>query len=98
MPTGVEDVDSDQWLELFQQFSHVTRVNVSGKQLILDIVRALVTVEGEPGENLDVEGILPDLNFLYLSGCGDSPTVVKDAKQFVSARRLAGRMIRLMNA
>ncbi len=98
MPTGVEDVDSGQWLELFQQFSHVTRVNVSGKQLILDIVRALVTVEGEPGENLDVEGILPDLNFLYLSGCGDSPTVVKDAKQFVSARRLAGRMIRLMNA
>ena len=86
MPTGVEDVDSPQWLELFQPFRHVTQVHVWERRLVPGIVQALV---GEAG-------VLPELDSLHLSGYRGSPSVVKDAEQLVSTRRLAGHAVRLI--
>jgi hypothetical protein len=96
MPTGVEDVDSAQWLEFFRPFRHVTRVYVWRKLLVPGIVQALVMgAEEEADENVVAAGVFPGLNLLFLGGYRDSPSVVKDAEQFVSARRLAGRTVRL---
>lgn len=61
LPTGEEDVDSTQWLELFQQFSHVRLVSVDVEQLVQGIVQALVTEDV-------AEGILPELTSLGLGG------------------------------
>jgi hypothetical protein len=36
-----EDVDSTQWLELFQPFTHVTQVHISEMQIVPGIVQAL---------------------------------------------------------
>ncbi len=86
MPTGVEDVDSPQWLELFQPFRHVTQVHVWERRLVPGIVQALVSEAG----------VLPELDSLHLSGYRGSPSVVKDAEQLVSTRRLAGHAVRLI--
>jgi hypothetical protein len=38
---------------------------------------------------------LPELSALYLSGYRASPSVAKAAQQFVDARELSGRAVRL---
>ncbi len=95
MPTGVEDVDSGQWLELFHLFRNVTKVHVWESGLVPGITQALVTMEEdseEADEDVVAAGVLPELDELYLSGCDDgSPSVLNDVKRFVSARRRAGR-------
>ena len=88
LPTGEEDVDSTQWLELFQPFTHVTQVYVWEKELVPGIVQALAT------EDM-AAGVLPELSALYLSGYRASPSVAKAAQQFVDARELSGRAVRL---
>jgi hypothetical protein len=85
-PTGEEDVDSTQWLELFQPFTHVTQVRVSAKELGPAIARALVS-EGTTTE------ILPELTKLELSGDDGASSVGKAVEQFVATRRLSGRAI-----
>ncbi len=95
MRTGVEDVDSGQWLELFQPFGHVTEVRVCVRRLVPGIVQALVMGEEEAHGNGVAAGVLPELNSLHLLGYRRSRSVVKDAEQFVSARRLAGRTVDL---
>jgi hypothetical protein len=87
-PTGEEDVDSTQWLELFQPFTHVTRVIVWEPSLTPGIVQALVT------ENL-AAGVLPKLTSARLSGCYSSPSVEKAAEQFIATRKLSGRTVLL---
>ena len=62
LPTGEEDVEPAQWLELFQPFTHVTQVYVSEK-LVPSIVQALVAGD------MTAE-VLPELTSLHLSGCG----------------------------
>ena len=47
IPTGVEDVDSGQWLELFQLFRNVSKVRIWESGLVPGIVQALVTEEEE---------------------------------------------------
>lgn len=107
LPSGEEgeeeDVDSDwaqQWLELFRPFRHLTQVHVWEKRLVPGIVQALVTVEGGEGEENNVAAagitVLPELSSLHLSGYRKSPSVAKAAEEFVAARRLAGRTVRLI--
>jgi hypothetical protein len=86
---GQDDVDSAaaQWLELFQPFRHLTQVHVWEKQLVPGIVQALVMEQG---------GVLPELSSLHLSGYRKSPHVAKAAEEFVAARRLTGRTVRLI--
>ena len=87
LPTGGEDVESAQWLEIFQLFAHVTRVYV-WDQLVPSIVQALAT------EDMTAE-VLPELTLLYLSGYRSFPSVAKIVKQFVATRRLSGRSVSL---
>lgn len=85
LPSGEEDVDSTQWLELFRPFTHVTQVLIFGRQLIPGIVQALVM-------DTDTE-VLPELTSLHLNGYRDSSSVAKAAKQFVATRSLSGRTV-----
>ena len=86
-PTGEEAADSIQWLELFQPFTHVTKVTVWERKVIPGIVQALVME--------DAAGVLPELTTLSLSGYHHTPSVAKAAEQFVATRRLAGRTVHL---
>jgi hypothetical protein len=83
-------MDSIQWLELFRPFTHLTQVNVSEKQFVPDVVKALVA------EDM-AAGVLPELTSLFLSGYYSFPTVAKTVEQFVATRRLSGRTIRLIS-
>ena len=85
-----EDVDSTQWLELFQPFTHVTKVTVWAKQLVPGILQALVT------EDM-AAGVLPELTTFRLYGYPSDPSVVKAAEQFVVTRRLSGHRVDLKN-
>jgi hypothetical protein len=86
LPIGEEDVDSIQWLELFQPFTNVMRIDVWEKQLVPGIVQAL-TMEDMAA------GVLPELSSLRLSGYRGSPSVVKAAGKFVATRKLSGRTV-----
>jgi hypothetical protein len=86
LPTGEEDVDSTQWLELFQQFPHVRLVSVNVEQYVPGLVQALVTEDV-------AEGILPELTSLRLEGYRQSPSTVETVEQLVTTRRLSGRPI-----
>ena len=88
--TGEEDVDSTQWLELFQSFAHVTKVHVWVKKLVPSIVQSLVA------EDMTME-VLPELTRLRLSGYRKSPSVAKAAEQFIATRRLSGRTVTLLD-
>ena len=90
LPTGVEDVEPAQWLELFQLFTFVTQVVVSEK-LVPSIVQALVA------DNMTAE-VLPGLTLLQLRGYRRTSSVAKAAEQFVAARGLTGRTISLTSA
>jgi hypothetical protein len=83
---GMEDMDSTQWLELFQLFTHVTLVRVSAEQLLPSIVQALVT------EDI-ATAVLPELFSLHLEKHTDTPSVVETAKRFVATRRLSGHTV-----
>ena len=85
LPTGEEDVDSTQWLELLQPFTHVTEVHVR-EELVPGIVQALA------GEDMTAE-VLPELSWLRLDRYRSSPSVMKAAGQFVATRKLSGRPI-----
>ena len=87
LPTGEEDMDSTEWLELFQPFNHVTQVCVSEK-LVPSIVRALVV------EDMTAE-VLPELTLLQLGGYRRSASVAKVAEQFVTTCRVSGRIVSL---
>jgi hypothetical protein len=89
LPSGEEDVDSVQWLELFQPFTHVTQVHVWEKKLVPGIMQALVAEDV-------AAGVLPELTSLHLSGYRSSPSVVKAAEQFVNTRSLFGRTVHLI--
>ena len=86
-PTGEEDVDSTEWLELFQLFTHVTQVDVSEK-LVPSITPALVA-EGMTAE------VLPDLTSLQLRGYRRFQSVAKAAEQFIATRKLSGHTVSL---
>ena len=87
-------VDSAQWLELFQPFRHLKQIHVWETRFVQGIVKALVTVAEEEGGPPGV--VLPELNSLHLSGYRKSPPAAKAAEEFVAARRLAGRTVRLI--
>jgi hypothetical protein len=87
LPTGEEEVDPTQWLELFRPFTHVTTVSVV-EQLVPGIVQALVV------EDMATE-VLPELTRLHLKEYRKSPSVAKDAEQFVTTRKLSGRTVSL---
>jgi hypothetical protein len=91
LATGEEDVDSTQWLEFFQPFTHVKKVQVFEKKLVPGIVQALVA------EDM-ATGVLPELTCLHLEGYRDSPSVAKAAEQFVATRRLSNPTIYLTDA
>jgi hypothetical protein len=91
LPAGEEDVDSTQWLELFQLFTHVTRLTVADVELVPGIVQALVA-EGTTTE------VLPELTSLHLRGRSILPSAAKAAElpeQFVTTRKLSGRTVHL---
>ena len=87
LPTGEEDVDSTQWLELFQPFAHAREFRAF-EQLVPGIVQALVT------EDM-ATGVLPEVTQLSLEGYGKSPAVVEAVEKFVAARKLLGRNVYL---
>jgi F-box associated protein len=94
MHSEVEDVDSAQWLELFQLFRNVNEVCIWERELVPEVVQALVTREEEEAdENVIAAGVLPELKELYVRGYSESPSVLKDVELFVEARRRAGRTI-----
>ena len=87
LPTGEEDVNSTEWLELFRPFIHVTKVYVRAEQLVPGIVQALVADE------MTAE-VLPELNLLFLSNYKfQSESVANAAEQFVTTRRLSGHSV-----
>jgi hypothetical protein len=88
LATGEENVDSAQWLEFFQPFTHVTQVDVWEKELVPAIVKALVA------EEMTTE-VLPELTSLHLSGYHSFPSAAQAAEQFVATRRRSGRTIYL---
>ena len=85
LPTGDEDVDSTQWLEFFQPFTHVTDVVVSDAQLSQSIVRALVA------EEMSTE-LLPELTYLKFQA---TQSIRKTAEQFIDTCNLSGRAVKL---
>jgi hypothetical protein len=87
LPTGEEDVDSTQWLELFQLFTHVTQVYVLA-QLVPSVLQALAA------DDMTSE-VLPELTSLQLGGSRRLPSVAKAAEQFVARRGLTGRTLSL---
>ena len=89
LPSEEEDMDSTQWLEVFQPFTHLRELHIPGK-FVLDILQALVT------EDM-AAGVFPELTRLSVAGVNkrNSATVVEAAEQFVAARKLSGRTIRL---
>ena len=87
VPTG-EGVDSTQWLEFFQPFTHVTKVTVLEKQVVPGIVQALVMDD-------IAAGVLPELTTLRLYGYNWTPSVAKVAEQFVATRRDLGHTVNL---
>ena len=90
MPSG-EDMDSTQWLELFQPFTRVRDLGVSG-QFVPDIVQALVT------EDM-AAGVLPELAQLFVTRMGEAreqAAVVEATEQFVASRKLSGRTTTLV--
>ena len=95
-----EDIDSAQWLELFQPFRHLTQVHVWEKRFVPRIVQAFAlatdSADSDSEEGGDVSVLLPELSSLHLSGYRKSPSVAKAAEEFVAARRLAGRTVRLI--
>jgi F-box-like len=88
VPTVEEGVDSTQWLELFQQFNHVTKVTVSNERSVPCIVQALVMDD-------IAAGVLPGLSTLRLNGYNLTPSVAKAAEQFVATRRDLGHTVNL---
>jgi hypothetical protein len=82
---GLEDV---QWLELFQPFTHVTKVYVRVNQFVQSITQALVA------EEMTAE-VLPELTSLFLSGCDRWSSYAKNARQFVATRELSGHTVSL---
>ena len=88
MPTGEEAVDSTEWLELFQPFTHVTKVTVWGRKVVPGIMQALLME--------DAAGVLPELTTLSLSWNLGTPSVAKAAEQFVATRRLSGRTVHVI--
>jgi F-box-like len=89
VPTGERSVDSTEWLELFQPFTHVTKVTVWEKQLVPGILQALVMEDV-------AAGVLPELTKLHLSEYRSTPSVAEAAEQFVTGRRLSGRTVYLI--
>jgi hypothetical protein len=84
MPSGEEDMDSTQWLELFQSFTHVKEFHVMERQLVPSVVQALVT-------EAMATGVLPELNYLYLR---DFDKISSNAaEKFISMRSLSGRPV-----
>ena len=90
-----EEVDSAQWLELFQPFRHLTQVHIWEKWFVPGIVQALAS-DTEAAQAAAGISVLPELSSLHLSGYRKSPPVAKAAEEFVAARRLAGRTVRLI--
>ena len=92
MATGKEDVDPTQWLELFQSLPHVSDVRVGEKELVSDVVHALVSEDA----GYTATGLLPSLASLYLKGYHKSSSVKEASERFVAARKAAGRTISLL--
>ena len=86
--TGREDVDSIQWLELFQPLPHLSWVCINIEELVPDVVHALVN-EGM------VAGVLPSLTSFYLAGYWRSTSAMNAAKRFIATCKLANRNISL---
>jgi hypothetical protein len=84
-----DDVDSTQWLELFQLFGDVQAINVA-EEYVQDVAQALGTVTGDMSM-----GVLPSLSTLILKGYRRSPSVQKAAERFVAMSLRTGRHIRL---
>ena len=85
---GLGDVDSTQWLELFQPFTHVTKVYVRAEQFVQGITLALVA------EEMTAE-VLPELTSLFLSGCHEWSAFVANARRFATTRELSGHTVSL---
>ena len=86
-PTGQEDMDPTQWLDLLQPFTNMRQIRVV-EGLVPGIVQALAT------EDM-AAGILPSLSSLHLKGFRQSLSLVEAAERFVTLRKLSGRSINL---
>ena len=83
LPTGNEDVDSAQWLELFQLFPHSHTLFVA-EPLGPCIAHALVDMVTET---------LPAFSLLSLSGYRKSPSAAEAVEKFVTMRTLSGHKV-----
>jgi hypothetical protein len=82
-PVEKDDVDTAQWLELFQLFDSVRTVNVTGT-FVPDVVQAL---------GMATEGVLPALTFLTLQEYSKFASMQEAVQLFVNARQRSGRRI-----
>ena len=90
LPTREDnDVDSTQWLELFQPFGDVEAVNVA-EEYVQDVAQALGTVTGDMSM-----GVLPSLSTLILKGYRISPSIREAAELFVAMCLRTGHHVRL---
>ena len=88
MPTGREDVDPAQRLELFRSLPSLSKLRVNIEELVPDVVHALAN-------EYMAAGISPGQTLLHLEGYQKSPSAIDAAKRFVASRKLANRNILL---
>ncbi|KAI0285703.1 hypothetical protein BC826DRAFT_1109169 [Russula brevipes] len=88
-PQGKDDMESTQFLEIFQPFTAIRSLYVY-KTLVPFIASALVLKE------LDRESateVLPDLCDLFLGGSAISGSIQEDIQPFIEARRLSSQPV-----
>jgi len=78
--TGREDVDSAQWLELFQPLPHLSEVRIYNDELISDVILALAKDTAA--------GVLPRLGRLRVGGHYKSPSIIDAIRRIMAIRKL----------
>jgi len=86
-PEWKDDVESTQFLEIFQIFTAIRSLYVS-KTLVPFIASALQELIGESATE-----VLPNLDNLFLGRSAISGSIQEDIQPFIEARRLSGRPV-----
>ncbi|KAI0298251.1 hypothetical protein BC826DRAFT_1184419 [Russula brevipes] len=84
---GKDDMESTQFLEIFQSFPAIRSLHVS-KTLVPFISRALQELIGESATE-----VLPNLHDLFLEGFIRFGSIQEDIQPFIEARRLSGQPV-----
>jgi hypothetical protein len=86
-PLWQDDLENNQWLELFHPFTTVKNLYLS-REFVPRIVPILQELVGER-----VTEVLPNLQSIFLEDLQESESVPESMRQFIAARRLSSRPI-----